>query len=109
MKYLDPNVNKNINEKTTTTHFFDKTGADVIDQREFSYAKVIQSKIKETYYVRVYEGRPLDPWGMYKGREKTLSTKLKKVSKATFDYYMLFLKTRNSLYMTRAQRSFLND
>jgi len=39
---------------------------------------------------------------------KYLDTKMRRVSKTTFDYYMIYLKTKNSIYLTRAQRSFLD-
>ena len=70
---------------------------------------IISEDSRERHYILTYQSLPLDPWGMYKGRETNLETSMKPVSKQTFDYYMLFLKTRNSLYLTRAQRSFTND
>jgi hypothetical protein len=89
---------------------FDKRGAEVTGKKEIVFSKKINvSDGKSKYYLLTYQSLPLDPWGMYKGRESTLDTKMKSVSKQTFDYYMLFLKTRNSLYLTRAQRSFTND
>ena len=47
--------------------------------------------------------------GMNSNREKYLDTKLKKVSKDTFDFYMIYLQTNNSIYLTRANRRFINE
>jgi|TARA_R110000744_G_scaffold100835_2_gene194559 hypothetical protein len=91
-------------------HSFDKRGAKVTGKKEIAFSKKIDSHSGQVNYcILTYQSLPLDPWGMYKGRESTLDTKMKSVSKQTFDYYMLFLKTRNSLYLTRAQRGFIND
>jgi hypothetical protein len=99
-----------INTKAT---LFDKTGGVVIHKKEKSYAKVIRTISRhsstEKYYVKVHQGVPYDPWGMFEHRENYIETKFQSVSKETFDYYMMYLKTRNSLYMTRSQRSFIND
>jgi len=46
---------------------------------------------------------------MHSHRENYLRMSYTGVSKETFDYYMMYLKTRNALYMTRSQRSFIND
>jgi hypothetical protein len=89
---------------------FDKRGGEITGKKEVVFSKTIISEdSRERYYILTYQTLPLDPWGMYKGRETNLETSMKSVSKQTFDYYMLFLKTRNSLYLTRAQRSFTND
>tara|TARA_B100002019_G_scaffold159141_1_gene137077 strand:- start:9478 stop:9801 length:324 start_codon:yes stop_codon:yes gene_type:complete len=89
---------------------FDKRGGEITGKKELVFSKTIISEdSRERHYILTYQSLPLDPWGMYKGRETNLETSMKPVSKQTFDYYMLFLKTRNSLYLTRAQRSFTND
>ena len=99
-----------INTKET---LYDKTGGAVINQKEKSYAKLVKTIDRNSsidrYYVKVHQSVPYDPWGMYGHREGYVLTKFQSVSKETFDYYMMYLKTRNSLYMTRSQRSFIND
>lgn len=63
------------------------------------------------YYVLVYDGLLFDPMGP-NAKTKTsrrLETKMKRVSKHTFDMYVTYLKTNNSVYLTKAQRGFLND
>ena len=47
--------------------------------------------------------------GTYAKREQYVESKLQNVSKATFDFYMMYLKTKNTIYMTRARRGLTND
>ena len=68
-----------------------------------------QEKTKETYYIKTYQSTLFDPLGPYGRRERSLDTQVKKVSKNTFDNYLIYLKTNNSVYLTKAQRGFLND
>ena len=96
--------------RATSEILFDKRGEKVLSQKETAFAKILSKSAENlTYFVLTYENNPFDPWGMYKNKAKDIKTKMKAVSKGTFDFYMLFLKTRNSLYLTRANRSFIND
>ena len=88
---------------------FDQRGNKVINPKEMSYAKQAASEGRVKYFIKTHKNVPYDPWGMYAHRENYLETKFKVVSKGTFDYYMMYLKTKNSIYMTRSQRSFIND
>ena len=113
MKYVDePDSMDNKNSNVSET-LFDKMGAIVISKKEKSYTKIISTttngETSSRYYLKSYENIPYDPFGMHAHRESYLDMKFKSVSKNTFDYYMMYLKTKNSLYMTRCQRSFIND
>ena len=92
---------------------FDKTGSEVINKKEKSCAKIVRmtnrSENRQKYHIKTYQSSLYVPWGIHSHREEYIETKFQEVSKDTFDFYMLFLKTRNSLYMTRAQRSFTDD
>ena len=66
-------------------------------------------EVKESFYAQTFQGGLYDPNGMYSHRESAIELKMSKIGKNTFDFYMLYLNTKNSLYLTRAQRSFLND
>jgi hypothetical protein len=103
MKYVDTG---DIHKDEVEEYLFDKRGTPVLSDKE---VVVKPEGKKDRHFVLTHDSAPHDPWGMYKNREKNLKMVIKSVSKETFDYYMLFLKTRNSLYMTRAQRSFIND
>ena len=107
MKFIDSG---DIEPSKTEEYLFDKKGTAVLSKKELVFAKVLKNENKnDRHFILTHESSPHDPWGMYKNRERHLRMNMKTVSKETFDFYMLFLKTRNSLYMTRAQRSFLND
>lgn len=109
MKYLDPNVDNALQRSKHEVTTYDRHGDEVISRKEKDMAKTIDKQSSTSYHIQTYEGVPYDPNGMYSHRESNIELTYKKVSRETFDFYMLFLKTRNSLYLTRAQRSFLND
>tara|TARA_Y100001951_G_C11195965_1_gene214310 strand:+ start:100 stop:444 length:345 start_codon:yes stop_codon:yes gene_type:complete len=74
-----------------------------------AYLKISTSPNKKrSYYVKTYNSLILDPWGTYAGREASINTSFKTVSKDTYDYFAKYLKTKNSIYLTRAQRGFIN-
>ena len=108
MRYLDPNVNK-FYKDSPQEQLYDSSGNLTITSKEMAYAKKVTTDNSLLYFIRVYDNVPFDPSGMFANREKYLDTKFKRVTKETFDFYMLFLKTNNSLYLTKAQRSYLND
>ena len=113
MKYVNNTDSEAPTDTKVDETLFDKTGSIVIGKKEKSYAKKISTtknnELSERYYLKSHENVPYDPWGMYAHRANYLETKFKAVSKSTFDYYMMYLKTRNAIYMTRSQRSFIND
>lgn len=110
MKYIqDINaIESSVKEKSENE--YNKLGEIVCSAKEKTFAKSIQSNDNSNnyYFITIHNNIPYDPYGIYSHREQNLKTSLKKVSKQTFDYYLLYLKTRNLLYMTRTQRSFLN-
>lgn len=110
MKFID---GKFLPQEDKTVILFGKTGNLLEDNEKHKlphYAKIIQSSEgKETYFIRIYQSTPFDPMGPYGRRERNLDTQIKRVSRNTFDYYMTYLKTNNSIYLTKAQRGFLND
>lgn len=113
MRYIDNHL---LPKQNISTILFNKTGG-VIENSEVNkvthHAKIIQTthgeEVKETYYIRVHQGTLFDPSGPYGKRERTLDTQMKRVSRNTFDMYITYLKTNNSIYLTKAQRGFLND
>ena len=104
MKYVEKHTP--VDERTEI--LFNKNAKQINSEtKEKSYAKVIVKNDRETYYIRVYQSVPLDPLGSYGNRTRDLQTKMTPVSKGTFDFYMLYLKTNNSVYMTRARNMIL--
>lgn len=111
MMYINQNFTK---EPSIHETLFDKTGNQMNDDEKNKithYAKRVENTDSDqlTHYIRIYQGIPLDPMGPYARRERVLETKMKRVSKNTFDLYLTYLKTNNSIYLTKAQRGMLNE
>lgn len=102
--------NGDIKQKKSKTKHFNKVGALVKTEKEAVYAKVLTNTSGSiTYLIKCFQKQPFDPSGPYKAREKFIETKFEKVSKTVFDYYMMYLQTNNSIYMTKAQRRIINE
>jgi hypothetical protein len=86
---------------------YNKKGTEA-QEGEKVFAESVDGSAQKVYRVLTHNNALYDPLGTDSHREKTLSTALKKTDKATFDYYMHYLKDGNKIYITRAQRSFIN-
>ena len=110
MKYIGEGY---IVQNNSQIMLFDRTGNSIDDEKKYAisyYAKIIRTERgEETYFARIHQSTLFDPNGPYGKRERFVDTKIKRVSKSTFDFYMTYLKTNNSIYLTKAQRGFLND
>lgn len=112
MKYVETFSKEDI-VITNTEELYNKYGESPSSSKDKVFAKFnkiifANGDIQKKYHILMYNNSPYDPNGTDSHRESTLSTMLKSVSQDTFDYYVLYLKTKNGLYMTRAQRSFIN-
>lgn len=106
MRYV--NDQSEIPKPEAEEFWFNKDGKEITGDNERFYAKTVVRGNQEQYYIRVHNNAPFDPIGIYGFRERGMKIDLKKVSKNTFDFYMMYLTTKNSLYMTRAQRGLHN-
>ena len=80
--------------------------------RVFAKKTVIEfntGDVRKIHEVLTHNNLIYDFMGADSHRTKTLDLKLKKVGAKTFDLYLMYLQTKNSMYMTRAQRSLIND
>jgi hypothetical protein len=112
MKFIN-SASKSEPKKQTIEEKFNKLGEVPQSDKETIFAKVLaidigKDRIQKKYMIRTHNNAPYDPIGPDSHRELWLRTELKSVSQETYDYYMLYLKTKNSLYMTRTQRSYIN-
>jgi hypothetical protein len=112
MKFIN-SASKSEARKQTVEEKFNKLGEVPQSDKEQIFAKVLaidigKGRIQKKYMIRTHNNTPYDPIGPDSHRELWLRTELKNVSQETYDYYMLYLKTKNSLYMTRTQRSYIN-
>ena len=98
-----------IQHHANTEILFNKSGQNLDSSKEKVYGKVVAKNGKEHYYIRVHQSVLFDPMGTYAKREQYVESKLQNVSKPTFDFYMMYLKTKNTIYMTRARRGLTND
>lgn len=107
MRYIDGQVDGSNKNKTETN--FNRNGLGVLNTKEKVFAKVVKLEETEQYLISTYNNEIYDPMGINSNRERYLETKLKKVSKDTFDFYLIYLQTNNSIYLTRANRRFINE
>lgn len=87
---------------------YGKTGDEIASEKEKVYAQIVHAPSEDGYFLRGYQGAPYDPFGTHSDRERFVETGMRKVSKKTFDFYMVYLKTKNSIYLTKASRGMLN-
>jgi hypothetical protein len=94
------------------TQYFDKTGnlAEEIN----AVAKITKLHNKETdkilvnYYIKFGRGLLFDPYGMDMNKLNAYNFSFKKVDSSIYSQYIQYLKTRRSLFLTHAQREFVN-
>tara|TARA_R100000951_G_scaffold105819_1_gene99884 strand:+ start:234 stop:575 length:342 start_codon:yes stop_codon:yes gene_type:complete len=113
MKYVERITQSDTKEITLFGRTGEELSKDSAHNKRSHFAKVVKNNSVKagsvTYYVKIYQSTPFDPMGPYGRRERNLDTEMRRVSKNTFDFYMTYLKTNNSIYLTKAQRGFLND
>jgi hypothetical protein len=80
------------------------------DDKIFARALFIDvgNKTQQKFFIRTFNNVPFDPQGIDARREIWNRTELKSVSKKTFEYYIQYLTSKNSIYMTRTQRSYID-
>tara|TARA_B100001939_G_scaffold310106_1_gene291770 strand:+ start:485 stop:814 length:330 start_codon:yes stop_codon:yes gene_type:complete len=88
--------------------YINKNGKVIANDRDKVYAQVLVENNRETHYIVTYQNSPLDPMGRYQKRQAYLETKMTRVAKKTFDFYVTYLQTNNSIYLTRTNRSYQN-
>jgi len=94
-----------LEEKSESRIYYNRTG-DLVDTEPKAYAYTHTSEGRETNYVRFYRGQFLDPYGL-DDRKRPMAS-FKKTNEKTFNSYVSYLKTKNSVYLTRANRSHID-
>lgn len=115
MKFIDDSTHlEQAEKKDNILYRYNKLGMLILeDEKEkvFAEQKIIyidDKTIQTISSVLIFRNRIYDPYGTDSNREQNLKLVLKKVNDDTFDFYIKYLQTKNSLYMTLAQRSFSN-
>lgn len=112
MKYIDDKEKLASAVAVVESTFYDKAGKETkIDER--SVCKTVKTtgvneRAETKYYVNTLNGILYDPYGVDSNKKTSMMFKAKEVNSKTFEYYLMYLRNRNNLYMTRAQRSFIN-
>lgn len=114
MKFISSTTNENIDTKPAINLSYNKSGSLIHNDDDKTFAQSLainidKKTIQNKYLILTYKNQPYDPYGIDSHREKNLELKLKNVNKDTFSYYIKYLQTKNSLYMTRANRSFIDE
>ncbi len=111
MKYVETYNEKSETPKSESAEY-NKLGDVVEGEKETVYAKCQQIFLKDTtqnqFYVLVANGNLLDPRGTDSHRINTLKKELRKTNKQTFEYYLKYLRSKNTLFLRRAERSYIN-
>jgi hypothetical protein len=111
MKFIDTYSNQS--GKSSAQYLYDKSGSLTAEESEKIFAKVLDidlgnDKSQKKFFIRTFNNTPFDPLGPDSRREIWNRTELKLVSQNTFEHYIMYLRSKNALYMTRTQRSFIN-
>lgn len=111
MKYVN-DAKETVEQVTNERIMYDRKG-NVTDKEPLSVAHVLNQSFADgresrTFYLNTINGLIYDPLGTDSNKKKNMNCLLKPVSQQTFDYYMMYLGSNNSLYLTRSQRSMIN-
>ena len=78
------------------------------DKDKLVFAELLEGSKQTVYTVLTYNNTLYDPLGADSNRESKLPLMLRRTSKKTFDAYIKYLKTNNRIFITKAQRSFID-
>lgn len=102
MKHISSHDDKLTPEKKETLYNIRGEITDGIEEKIFS------KEVNNRCFIRTFNNVPLDPFGPEAGRQIWNRTELKPVSKTTFENYNNYLVTRNRLFLTKTNRSYIN-
>ena len=88
--------------------YYGSDGSESQEDERNSCAYLAKSNKVENYYVKFFRGRVIDPYGMDSGKIKSNMAEYKRVQKNTFNFYLEYLKTRKSSYLSWAERSHID-
>lgn len=111
MKFIDSHDQKIT--KDSKEIIFDIRGKEIEDNNDKIFSKFLtinldDNKKQEKFFIRIFGGVPLDPFGPEAGREIWNRTSMRQVSKTTFENYNNYLSTRNRIFLTKANRSYID-
>jgi hypothetical protein len=93
-------------------HYIDKTGEFGLEQTAVAKITKLHNKEEDriivNYYVKHGRGMLFDPYGMDMNKLNAYNFQFKKVDNSVYSKYVQYLKTRRQLFLTHAQREFIN-
>tara|TARA_Y100000389_G_scaffold200415_1_gene240747 strand:+ start:2781 stop:3113 length:333 start_codon:yes stop_codon:yes gene_type:complete len=91
--------------QSTEKKFYGTRGVETEEKNAF--ASVSNTGKSAFYYVLYDRSEVVDAYNDRLTRSSSQTRNLRKVSKNCFDFYMKYLKTKNTLYLTRARRTMM--
>ena len=85
--------------------FYGARGEETEEKNAF--ASLSDAGKNQFYYVLYERSEVVDAYNDRLTRSQSQTRNLRKVSKKCFDLYMKYLKTKNTLYLTRARRTMM--
>tara|TARA_B100001778_G_C18369732_1_gene530209 strand:- start:469 stop:744 length:276 start_codon:yes stop_codon:yes gene_type:complete len=79
-----------------------------VDTDSLVFAEQLEGSRQTVFSVLTHNNNLYDPLGADSNRESNLNLVLSKTNEDAFKSYMKYLKTNSRIYITKAQRSFLN-
>lgn len=87
---------------------YNRQGEQYEEKDGVVFAEKIEGSQQIIFNVLTYNNNLYDPLGADSNRESNLNLALRKTNEDTFKAYIKYLKTNSRIYITKAQRSFLN-
>ena len=108
MKYVEGTKGMDAqHEDITESIEYNRKGIHALDGEKI-FAKTIMGSTQPNFFVLTCNNSLYDPLGADSHRENTINTELKKTSRKTLNSYLEYLRTNNKIYITQAQRSYIN-
>jgi hypothetical protein len=89
----------------TERKFYGAKGVETEEKN--ALASLVETGKSQSYYVLYDRAEVVDAYNDRLTRSISQTRNLRKVSKKCFDLYMKYLKTKNTLYLTRARRTMM--
>ncbi len=87
---------------------YNRNGEEYSDEDILIFAEKLEGSRQTVFSVLTHNNNLYDPLGADSNRESNLILSLRNTNEDTFKFYMKYLKTNSRIYITKAQRSFLN-
>lgn len=79
-------------------------GELITDDDDKIFSRIVNNK----YFIRILNNIPFDPFGPEARRQIWNRTELKSVSRTTFESYNNYLSTKNRIFWTKTNRSYID-